>query len=126
LPRELAWGAPARAILAFLDHPLREEIIAQRGPSPTGERIDARALRDELATIRKQGYAFSHGQHTPTAVGIAAPFFAATGDVAGVIGVTLPDSRFEKRMRAPLVELVLESAAQMSKAIGGSFPHPDE
>jgi DNA-binding IclR family transcriptional regulator len=126
LPRELAWGAPARAILAFLDRSVQEEIVAQRGVSPSGEPIAARALRDELAAIRRQGYAFSHGQHTPTAIGIAAPFFAATGDVVGVIGVTLPDSRFEKRMRAPIVALVLESAAKMSKAIGGSFPARDE
>lgn len=120
VPQTPLYGATGRAIIAFLDDEELERAIAANASVPGGDqrRLDRRALREELEEIRRNGYAVSSGQRIPTAVGIAAPFFFADGSVAGDIGVTIPEFRFETRKRSSLIALVRAAAARMSDSLG--------
>jgi DNA-binding IclR family transcriptional regulator len=51
------------------------------------------SVRQALATIRKQGFAVSYGELDPGYVGVAAPVFAADGDVLGSVIAALSRSR---------------------------------
>ncbi|NBS63422.1 MAG: IclR family transcriptional regulator [Betaproteobacteria bacterium] len=50
-------------------------------------------VRLALAAIRRQGFAVSHGELDPGYVGVAAPVFAADGDILGSVIAALPRER---------------------------------
>jgi DNA-binding IclR family transcriptional regulator len=120
VPHTVLWGATGRAILAFLDEDDVERVVASNTePSAEGDlRIDRKKLREELAKIRRDGYASSRGQRISGAVGIAAPFFNASGAVAGDVGLTIPEYRFNNRLRSRYIALVRDGAAKISAALG--------
>jgi DNA-binding IclR family transcriptional regulator len=114
-------GATGLAIMAFL----REEeiglIIERTRLAPlTSKSITERyKLEAELQKIRNRGYAITHGQRTPGAVGLAAPVFGGNGEVVGDICLTLPESRFDKANEARIAELLMACASEVTRAIGG-------
>lgn len=123
--QSLLWGATGRAILAFLEPAEVNRAVGLDEPSPArATPIDRAALDAELATIRARGYAVSRGQRIPSAVGIAAPFFSASGRVLGDIAITIPDFRFDGGTAEHLIELVVSGASQMSNALGYSGTTP--
>jgi DNA-binding IclR family transcriptional regulator len=117
-PSSLVWGATGLGILAFLPPETIDDVIEHEGPSPaSGKTIKAASLRRELATIREQGYALTHGQKITGAVGISAPVFNA-GGVAAALCITLPESRFQEAMEARLARTLKEQAGRLSQALG--------
>lgn len=117
-PGSLVWGATGLGILAFLPREAIEDVIAHDGPSPaSGKPVRPAQLRRELARIRDQGYAHTHGQKVPGAVGISAPVFNGNGVVAALC-ITLPDSRFQAAMEMRLVRILKDQAARFSHALG--------
>jgi DNA-binding IclR family transcriptional regulator len=75
VPLSPCWGATGRGILAYLPESEIDQILSPEERSlVTGEVINADAVRRELAEIRQRGYAFTHGQRIPGAVGIAVPY----------------------------------------------------
>lgn len=88
-------GATGRAILAFLPEEERRAILARPLVAMTAATItDPAALPPVLERVRRQGYAFSKGERTPGAVGIAAPIYGPEGRAIGSVGITLPEQRF--------------------------------
>jgi DNA-binding IclR family transcriptional regulator len=122
--RSLVWGATGRAILAFLeDDDIDRAVASNREPSASGSmRVDRRALRDDVTSIRRNGYAISEGQRIASSIGIAAPFFLADGFVAGDIALTIPEFRYDARQRARLIDSVVKGASEMSAALGYVAP----
>jgi DNA-binding IclR family transcriptional regulator len=117
----LAWGASGRALLAYLSDTEIETVIARAEPAPAdGRPLDAKELRASLAAIRAQGYALTYHQRTLEGVGIAAPFFDASGEVAGNVTVTVPSFRFRKQDAAVFAQSLLAMAGQVSAALGSN------
>jgi IclR family acetate operon transcriptional repressor len=100
--------------------------LAHGGELPAGELpaftertiTERELLAAEVARVRGQGHAMAVGEREEALNAIAAPVLDATGELAAVLGVQGPSSRFdEARMRSALVPL-LEHAAAVSSALG--------
>ena len=126
-PTSLAWGATGRGILAFLPEPAIDRVLALDEVSPgNARRLPSRAqVRRELAEIVERGYAFTQGQKIAGAVGLSFPVFDAQGVVAALC-LTIPESRFNERLRPRLARVVGEQAQRFSTALGHRAPPSPE
>jgi len=108
-------GASGKVIMAFLPEEGIEEIFASGLERVTDRTIvDPHRLRKQLAEIRGKGYALSHGEREPEAVGIACPIFDFGSSVIGSIVVTIPSFRFRPQMEGQILPLVQEGADWLS------------
>lgn len=114
-------GATGQAIVAFLPPAEQERIIAETGLAPlTGRTIrDAQTFREQLQVTRERGYAFTQGERTEGAVGVAAPIFDAHERVVGSAIITLPAFRFAPEQEERFGALVREGAARITQVLGG-------
>jgi IclR family acetate operon transcriptional repressor len=85
---------------------------------------DRKKLAAELARIRRQGYAEAVSEREPDLNAIAAPVFATRGELAAILGVQGPSSRFGRdAMRGALVPLAAHAQA-VSTALGWTGDAP--
>lgn len=101
----LAKGASGKVILAYLENP--DWIIDDyfRSAELTAER---QQLVEQLAAIKRQGFAVSRNELINGAVAIAAPVFNSIGQVAGSVAVFGPSARLnENRMEEVIQQLLL-------------------
>ena len=114
--RPLHVGASGRAVLAFLPAADRAAILAQR-PARGLKSSDRPDLAQELAAIRRRGYAVTHGTRIEGAVGIAAPLLDPSGVVLGAVGIAMPNQRFDlagiERLTKPLLTCVCDLIAEL-------------
>jgi DNA-binding IclR family transcriptional regulator len=117
-------GATGLAIMAFLPEEERRTIVARSRLDPVTERTiqDPGLLGKELERIRHRGYACTHGQRIPGAVGLAAPVWGPDGRVVGDVALTVPDYRFEPNSERRLGELLIRHAEQLTTELGGRRP----
>ncbi len=94
--------ALGKAILAHLPDDRVAEIVARRGLPAVTDRTttDVDALRDELETVREQGYALDDEEHHDGLRCLAAPIRDSDGRVLGAMSVSGPT----KRMRGERLE----------------------
>jgi DNA-binding IclR family transcriptional regulator len=72
-----------------------------------------------LRRTRTRGVAVTRGQRAaPDAVGISAPFFDATGQVRGAIGVVAPEFRLTPEKTSAISDLVKTQAGKLSRVLG--------
>lgn len=118
-PISAYWGSSSQVILAHLPEPDLQRVLASAHPSPVDNRppLAEDKFRAYLAAIRKRGYVVTKGQKLPGAVGTAAPVFDQTG-VVGSVTVTIPKVRFRRGMESQVKRLVMQSAEQISSALG--------
>jgi DNA-binding IclR family transcriptional regulator len=117
-------GATGLAIMAFLPEEERRTIVVRSRLDPVTERTiqDPALLQKELERIRDRGYACTHGQRIPGAVGLAAPVWGPDGRVVGDVALTVPDYRFEPNSERRLGQLLIRHADQLTTALGGQRP----
>lgn len=120
VPISLLTGASGRSVLAFLGGEAVDRALEAEGRDPAVKRAvkSRRALEEDLLTIRERGYAISHGQRIPGAVGIFAPVFDAAGQVVGCLGYTVPEQRFQKSMIERLAQAARRHADTLSATLG--------
>lgn len=106
-------GASGRAILAYAVNDANE---LKR--YATGTTIDLSRYPDELAKIRKRGYAISKDELIAGAVAVAAPFFDGAGKVAGSLGIFGPSVRLQTEQVEACGALLLQEAKVLSEALG--------
>ncbi|MBO0871995.1 MAG: hypothetical protein J2P19_01250, partial [Pseudonocardia sp.] len=112
-------GATGLAILAFLP-PAERHAIYQTGlPKVTPATLVSEPELEEACTrTREQGYALTTGQRVTGAVALAAPIFGAEGAVFGVIGVAIPERRFDPAREGALARDVIDAATSVTGALG--------
>lgn len=114
-------GAAGKVLVAW-DAALRARvpaILAAAGPSaPTSPE----RLEQELALVRRRGYATSAGEVVAGAAALAVPVFADGGRVAGAINVAGPANRWTRKQIARHVSDVLEEARALTALLAGSKP----
>jgi DNA-binding IclR family transcriptional regulator len=117
-------GASGLAVMAFLPEPERRAIVERRGlPRITEATItDPQVLEDELAKVRRRGYALSRGQRTKGAVAIAAPIWGPNGYIVGELNLSVPEPRFDESMTAAYAKLVITHAQRITANLGGQPP----
>lgn len=82
---------------------------------------DPAALAAELDLIRERGYGEAVGEREPDLTAIGAPVFARGGELAAILGVQGPSARMSAATRRTLREPLLQAAAQLSRALGGTL-----
>jgi DNA-binding IclR family transcriptional regulator len=108
-------GASGKAILAFMSE--ESAALAVQG-LPQG--MDRKRLLEDVAKIRKNGFAVSRGELVVGAVAVAAPFFDHTGGVAGSIRVAGPQARINEDWISRSVKLLVAGASELSVALGST------
>lgn len=105
-------GAAGRVVLASLDHDDRAKLLASDEAQQASE-----SFRDEkeMDRIQLQGYAYSAGRRA--GVGVAAPVLDTTGALIGVLGIGLPQSRFDEGAETQFAARVIDAATAMSKEL---------
>lgn len=121
---DLYAGAGALGILPFLPEWEIDEVLgaAELKPLTPDTITEPDKLRNELETIRQNGYVVSVGQRIVDAVGVGAPIFRPGGVVIGDVVLAIPASRFSQRKAATLGRHAAQAAAAISSDIGGEAP----
>lgn len=118
-PIPLHQGAPGKVLLAFRPAAEREAVLA--GPLEAANPqtiVDPRALRAELAEIRRVGYAFSHGERVSGIHTVAVPVFDHAGAAVASLSVTGPALRMPVERLEALAPLALAAGAELSALLG--------
>ena len=112
-------AAVGKAILAsFKDSEIERVITETDLPARTSATItDPAQLRREIERIRAQGFAESNEENYVGALGIAAPIYDWSGQVAGAITVAGPKARM-RSVKANIARQVRDSAGRISAELG--------
>jgi IclR family acetate operon transcriptional repressor len=78
------------------------------------------ALAAELEGIRERGYAFNFGEREDDLHAIAAPVWGNRGELAAIIGVQGPASRFSREAMEATISSLLEHTRELSRELGSS------
>jgi DNA-binding IclR family transcriptional regulator len=77
-------------------------------------------LATELADVRRWGWAEAAGEREPDLAALAAPVFGRDGGLVAILGLQGPVARLPAEKRAALSEPLVEAAAELGAALGGS------
>lgn len=112
-------GASSKVLLAFLPQELQDSYVADHDlAAVTPDTIvNRRKLKEELATIRRQGYGMSLGERQVGAGSVAAPILSHEGTVVAVVSVCGPVGRFRDEIEQCAKALLAETHA-VSEALG--------
>jgi DNA-binding IclR family transcriptional regulator len=112
-------GGSAKAILAFMRDADRERVIASPLATYTPHTIiEARALRDELAEVRRRGYAIDNQEIVIGVFCVGMPIFDRAGQPVGAISVSGPSPKEPGPALERQVELLKEACGYVSKRLG--------
>ncbi len=106
-------GASGRALLAHATIAHEKLLAYAEQAGMSAERYDK-----ELKATRTRGYAISREELIRGAAAVAAPFFDASGKVAGSIAIFGPTVRVDAPRVAELGRLLIGEAAAISAALG--------
>jgi DNA-binding IclR family transcriptional regulator len=81
---------------------------------------DPEALATELDAIRSQGYAHAFEERELELNAIAAPVFASDGELAGIVALQGPVSRFGRAPARKAVAALLETTGAISRGLGST------
>lgn len=112
-------GGSGKAMLAFLPPDERDTYLAANDlAASVGGPVNIAALRDELARVRRRGYANSRSERLPGAASVAAPIRDYRGSVIGCLSISGPVWRFNETCVERYGKLVVAAARQVSVALG--------
>ncbi len=109
-----------KALLAFQDARLAEEVIARGLPKVAPKTItDADAFRAELRKVRDQGFAYDDLEFHDDMRCIAVPIVEAGGAVRAGISLSGPASRYTMAKLEELKDVSLVTARNLARRLGG-------
>jgi IclR family transcriptional regulator, KDG regulon repressor len=113
-------GSAGKVLLAYLSEERRNKILNEiRLIAFTPSSItDHDVLLKEIAHIRQQGYAVSHGEWQVEASGIAAPIFDQSKEIAAAITISGPTQRFSAEIMPGYIDKLLIAAQTISANLG--------
>lgn len=107
-------GAAGKAVLAHCDPHLVDSLDLVKITDAT---ITCRkALKEDLLTIKKRGWATGEGERVLGAFGLAVPFFV-DGKIRGSISATIPQYRKDERDLPTLINLMRESTGRIERLL---------
>jgi IclR family acetate operon transcriptional repressor len=119
-PLPLHRGAAGKALLAWHSPTERDALAAASAARFVGgeQPFDGARFSAELERVHAAGWAASEGERIPDTAAIAAPIFAAGGQVAGAVALVAPSARLGEAQRARYAPLVCEAARRASCDLG--------
>lgn len=118
-------SAVGKALVAFRGEQEVEELLNAGLPKRTPHTITAvKRLRQELARVRKLGYAIDEEEDERTGFCVAAPVFNSAGAVVAALGLSAISSQLPNRRLPELGETVRSYAEKGSSQLGyvGAYP----
>lgn len=113
-------GGSAKSVLAFMRPSEIDNILSNPMKKLVKNTIiDPVQIEEELHRIRQRGFAVSIEEINVGAAGIATPFFDASNEVIGSIGVIAPVDRFRDFNVHKIAEHLQESATRITVSMGG-------
>lgn len=115
-----------KAVLAALPEHERERYLARTKLVPeTDATVKTLAeLRRQLAKAAREGIAYSHGEHMPGVVAIAAAVRRADGYPIGAINITMPSIRYKPALKALCVREVLLARSALERELPDDYAGP--
>ena len=111
--------ASGKVILAFGPTAVRERLLGRPLESSTAHTITgASDLKAQLSEALEDGFARTYEELEVGLDAIAAPVFAAGGEVVAALDVSGPSHRLRAEGRPELVRLTLDAAADLSRRLG--------
>lgn len=108
-----------KAVLAYLPSDRQADILAQKRIAYTAHtRLDAEALLADVQQVLQCGYGLAVEELEPGLVAVAAPIFDHHNAVQAAISIECPDVRMDEDRLARFVELLKQTAAEISHALG--------
>jgi IclR family acetate operon transcriptional repressor len=107
--------AAGKAMLAFTHRRPEPPLRAYTERTIT----DPAALEAELEEIRRRGFADAYEEREPGLNAVAAPVFGGGGELAGVVALQGPVSRFGRTPARRALEPLLARAEAISRGLGG-------
>ena len=119
VPAPLTLGASNKVMLAFLPPERIERILAQPLPTMTGRgATSVQQLRQDLAGIRRSGWAYTAGEVTPDVAGLGVPILDRRGHLLGGLSLGGPASRLTPQKAARILPILRSAAQEIAKALG--------
>jgi DNA-binding IclR family transcriptional regulator len=117
--RPIHVGASGKLLLAYAPDQEREVLLKRHLRAFTKEtRVDAATLRDELAAIRRHGYAISRGEATTGVVAISVPVMATGAHAIAALGISIVQTRFDEAKLPEIVEQMQLASREISRQLG--------
>jgi DNA-binding IclR family transcriptional regulator len=110
-------GSAGKVFLAWMPSARRDELI-DRAVSFTDATPIGDALRDQLAVIRRRGWASSAGEREPGVGSVSAPVIGRHGALVGVVSISGPTGRIGRVSAKRYVPAVLAAAREIELALG--------
>lgn len=113
-------GASGKVLLAFKSREEQERLLNQIRIEKFTEKTltDIDEIVQSLDEIKEKGYGVSIGERENSAYSIVAPIWNASGDVTYSLSLSGPLFRYEEANRDKLIDMVTESAAEISEILG--------
>jgi DNA-binding IclR family transcriptional regulator len=114
-------GAASKVLLAFLPEDELEHLrpgIEAEWQRLTPSTPNWRELEQALVKVRRDGFAVTSGETVRGVAGIAAPVFDGSGQPVASVGIYGPQIRLTTDRIKSLVPHVVETAYEISKALG--------
>jgi IclR family transcriptional regulator, KDG regulon repressor len=116
--RPLHAGATGKVLLAFAADDVQSLVLGAPLERFTATTPTQRTkLARELARIKAEGVAVSHGEIVPDVVALGVPVFDAGGGVIAALGISMPTSRAPQDL-TPYVSALREAARSISWELG--------
>ena len=111
--------ASGKVILAFAPAALRERLLGGTLERSTPHTITSRGeLEAQLDGAAKDGFARTYEELEVGLDAIAAPVYAASGEVVAALDVSGPSHRLRAGSRPELIQATVEAAADLSRRLG--------
>ncbi|MFQ5855880.1 MAG: IclR family transcriptional regulator C-terminal domain-containing protein [Anaerolineae bacterium] len=119
-------GASNKLLLAYLPPEARAEVIARGLPAYTPNTITGpEALEEDLAIIRRQGWAFTVGELTPEVAAIGVPVRDSNGEVVAALSIAGLASRFSEDRLPQLLDVTRDAGERISgQLLAWQAPQP--
>lgn len=113
-------AAPGKALLAFLPEQERQAYLERIPFTRFNERTitDPEQFAQELAEVRRRGFAVDRGEELEGLHCVAAPIFNHRGYPLASIWITGPAERLRLELFDPMASYVMEAAAEISRRFG--------
>jgi len=112
-------SSAGKVMLAFGNVPLPRGKLASYAPRTITE---PSALALEIERVRVQGWADAVDEREVGLSAVAAPVWGATGELAAIVALQGPTSRFDDGAMRAALPLLLDCAARVSAALGWQRP----
>jgi DNA-binding IclR family transcriptional regulator len=81
--------------------------------------VSGEELRDELAIVRRRGFAYEDAEHAPDTCGVAAPIRDDRGEVVAAVGMSVPVRRWS-RGKDEYTRALVAAVSRVSGPVGAN------